>query len=63
MPLSPSEAFFNGVNVVVVMSPWRTVVVILGRGSTYSGGDQYTDVKFKGDTTVAVKLNGLVVNL
>ena len=63
MPLSPSEAFFNDVNVVVVMSPWRTVVVILGRGLTYAGGDQYTDVKFKCDTTVAVKLNGLLVNL
>ena len=56
-------AFFNDVNVAVVMLPRRTVVVILGIGPTYSGGDQYNDVKFRSDTTVAVKLIGLVVNL
>ena len=38
-------------------------MVLLGRGSEYSGGDQYKDVKFKADTTVAVRLNGTLVNL
>ena len=45
------------------MSPWRTVMVLFGRGPTYSGGDQYNDVKFRSDKIVAVKLNGLLVNL
>ena len=63
MPLSLSEAFFNDVNVVVVLSPWRTILVLLGIGPTNSGGDQYNDVKFRSDTIVAAKVNGLLVNL
>lgn len=63
MPLSPSEAFFNDIKVVVVTLPWQTVIFLYGRGLTSLGGDQYNDVKLNFDTTVATKLNGLPVNL
>lgn len=62
MPLSLSEAFFSSINVVVVVLPWRTVMVLFGKG-TEPGGDQYSDVKFELDTTVAVRLNGRLDNL
>ena len=46
------------------MSPWQTILVLLGIGPTNSAGDdQYNDVKFRFDTTVAVKVNGIVFNL
>ena len=37
-------------------------MVLFGKG-TEPGGDQYSDVKFELDTTVAVRLNGRLDNL
>ena len=45
------------------MLPLWTVIVLFGRGPTCLGGDQNNDVKLNFDTTVAVKLNGIPVNL
>ena len=37
-------------------------MVLFDRG-TELGGDQYSDVKFESDKTMAVKLNGLLASL
>ena len=48
--------------VVFIILPLRTLIVMFGRGPIVSGGDQHKD-EFDFDTTVAVKLNGLLANL